>query len=158
MVQAGITVERRGLQDLSICNPHPPPTRLGRRPAARHFHPLGETAALLALDVHNVRVASAPAPDAILLDLVRRRPVLILFDPLPLVFRRLLEPRLARQLPGRRVGRAVLDGRVPIPKVPEVVDVARSQKGTGCQRMDRRVTPLEDATRSAKTNQKRVIF
>lgn len=70
-------------------------------------------------------------------------PVVVLLEPLALVGCRLLEERLTRQLaPKRRIGRAMLDGRVSVPKVAEVVDVARGQQSTGGERVDGRITPL----------------
>lgn len=73
-------------------------------------------------------------------------PVVVLLESLALVRRRLLEVRLPRQLaPEWRVGRAMLDGRVSVPKVAEVVDVAWGQQGTGGKRVDGRITPLRDA-------------
>ena len=112
-------------------------------PAAGDINPLGQARALLALDVDDIGVTAAAAAHAILLLRVPLVPVLVLLEPLLVVQRRLLEPRLPRQLARRRVGRAVLDRRVAIPKVAEVVDVARRQERAGCQRVDGRVTPLQ---------------
>lgn len=70
-------------------------------------------------------------------------PVLVLFDALLLVERRLLEPGLARELAAGRVGRAVLDGGVAVPKVAEVVDVARREEDAGGEGVDGCVAPLK---------------
>lgn len=70
-------------------------------------------------------------------------PVVVLLESLALICCRLLEVRLPRQLaPQRGVGRAMLDGGVSVPKVAEVVDVARGQQSTGGERVDGRITPL----------------
>lgn len=111
-------------------------------PPARDIDPLRQTAALLALDIHNVRVAAAAAPHAVLLGRVKLFPVLVLLLPLALVERRHLEVGLAGQLAGGRVGGAVLDGGVAVAKVAEVVDVAGREEGAGGEGVDRRVAPL----------------
>lgn len=71
-------------------------------------------------------------------------PVVILLEPFSLVESCLLKIRLSGQLPPkRRVGRAVLNGGVSVPKVAEVVDIAWGQKCTGGERVDGGITPLE---------------
>lgn len=112
-------------------------------PAASYLNPLSETAALLALDIHNVGIAAAAAADAILLDRVRSGPVLIFFNPLLLVVGGLFEVRLARQLASGGVSRTMLDGGVPVSKVTEVMDVTGREKGTGGEGMNRSITPLK---------------
>lgn len=111
-------------------------------PATRDVNPLGQTRALLALDVDNVRVAAAAAPHAVLLGRVPLFPVQVLLPSLPLVRRRHLEVRVARELSCRRVGGAVLDRGMPVPEVAEVVDVARREEDAGCEGVDWCVTPL----------------
>lgn len=97
-------------------------------PPAGDIDPFGHAAAFLAFHVDNVGVAPAPAPHAVLLWRVPVLPVVVLLESLALVRGRLLEERLPGQLsPERRIGRAVLDRRVSVPKVTEVVDVARGQ-------------------------------
>jgi len=97
-------------------------------PPAGDVDPFGHTAALLAFHVDNIGIAAAPAAHAVLLWRVPVLPVVVLLEPLALVRRRLLEVRLPRQLSTEgRVGRAVLDGRVSVAKVTEVVNVARGQ-------------------------------
>lgn len=98
---------------------------LRRSPASRNLNPLGKAAALLALDIHNVRITPASAADAVLLDRIRIRPVFVFFDPFLFVLRRHLQPRYPRKLAGRRIRRAVLDGRVPVSEVTEIMDIAR---------------------------------
>lgn len=118
-------------------------------PPARDIDPLGQTAALLALDVLNVGVAPAAAADAVLLGRVELVPVLVLLEALALVERRHLEVGLARQLAHERgVGGAVLDRRVAVAKVAEVVDVAGRQERARGERVDRRVAPLFGCARS----------
>lgn len=97
--------------------------RLRRRPAAGNVDPFGQTASLLSFNVDNIRVTLAAAANSILLDRVGYRPVVVLFKALLLVFRRLFEPWDTRQLTGRCVGRAVLDRRVAVSKVAEIMDI-----------------------------------
>ncbi len=61
--------------------------RVGLRacPSAGDVDPFGQAAAILALDVNNVCVASAAAANAILFGGIVQVPVLILFDSLTLV-------------------------------------------------------------------------
>lgn len=65
-------------------------------PAAGHLNPLVETAALLALDIHDISIAAAATADTVLLDRVWISPVLIFLNALLLVFGCLFEVRLAR--------------------------------------------------------------
>ena len=116
------------------------------RPTPRNIHPLRQTTPLLPLDIHNIRVAPAPAPNPILLRLIPLLPVRVFFFPLPLVQRRLLEPGLPRQLACRRVRRAVLDRRVAVAKVAEVVDVARGEERAGREGVDWCVAPLVEVS------------
>jgi hypothetical protein len=95
-------------------------------PAAGDVNPFCKARSFLALHVDNVRVAPAPAANAVFFLLVPRLPVLVLLDPLLLVERRRLEVGLSGQLPRRRVGRTVLDRRVSVAKVAEVVNIARA--------------------------------
>ena len=111
-------------------------------PAAGNINPLGQTAAFLALDVDDVGVAAASTTHAVLLGRVVRIPVGVLFDPLAFVACRHLKVRVSWELSGGRVGRAVLDGRVSIAEVAEVVDIARREESTGGEGVDGRVTPL----------------
>jgi hypothetical protein len=50
-----------------------------RHKPTRNLNPLGNTTALFALDVHNICVAPAPAPDAIFFLRVPFRPVVVVF-------------------------------------------------------------------------------
>src|SRR3569833_1792274 len=113
-------------------------------PAAGHVDPLGEAAAVLALDIAKVRVAAAAAAAAVLLGRVPRVPILVLFDPLALVERRLLQVGIARKLAGGRVGGAVLVRGVQVDEVSEVVDVARGEEGSCGERGERGVSPLQE--------------
>ena len=115
---------------------------LWRCPSSSNFDPFGETAALLAFNIHNISVAPASAADTVLLDGIRVRPILIFLNPLLFILGRHLQPGNSGQLPGGGVGRTMLDGGVPVAEVTEIVDVAGRQENTGRQRMDRRVTPL----------------
>jgi hypothetical protein len=116
---------------------------LRRSPAASDINPFIETTALFALDIDNVSVAAASATDTVLLDLVRGRPVFVLFDALLFIIGGLLEVGDTGQLTSRGVGRAMLDGGVAVTEVTEVVNITRCKKGTGGERVNRRITPLE---------------
>lgn len=111
-------------------------------PATSHLNPLIKTAALLALDIHNIGIAAAAAANTVLLDGVRSGPVLVFLNALLLIFGSLFKVRLARQLPGGGVGWAMLDSGVPVSKVTEVMDVTGREKSTGGKRMNRSITPL----------------
>lgn len=151
-------------QPLPPSSPTHPTTRTLARPAGRdestrNLHPLGDTTALLALDVDDVRVAATPTPDAVLLARVDLVPVLVLLAPvLPVlaVQRRRAEVDVRRLrvaaravvrrelvLPALRVvRRAVLDRRVSIADVAEVVDLLRREERAGRERVDGRIAPL----------------
>jgi membrane protein required for beta-lactamase induction len=103
------------------------PSSLRRNPAACNVDPLRQTATLLALNLRNVSVASTSAADAILLLAIPAFPILVLFQPLLLVGNGLLNIRLMLALARWCIGRAVLDGGVPVTKVAEVVDIARAK-------------------------------
>ena len=85
---------------------------------------------MLALDIHNIRIASTSAADTILLDRIRVGPVFILFEALFLVLRGHFKPRDPRQLAGRGVGGTMLNGGVSVTKVTEIVDIGGGQEGT----------------------------
>lgn len=114
----------------------------GTSPAAGDVDPFRKTRSILALDVDNVCVAPAPAAHSILLLLVPVFPVIVLGDARLLVFRRHLEVLFSRQLFPRRVGRAVLDGGVPVAKVAKVMDIARTKERSGRKGMNRCISPL----------------
>lgn len=97
---------------------------------------------MFALDIHNIGIASTPAADAILLDWVGRGPVFVFLDPFLFILRGLLQIGDPGELPSRSVGWAMLDCGVPIAEITEIVDIAGGEKSTGCQGMDRGVTPL----------------
>ena len=115
---------------------------LRQGPAASHIHPFVQTAALLALDIHNIGVAAASATDTVLLDWIRSRPVVIFLKPLLLILRGLLKVRFTGKLSSRCVGRAVLDRGVPVTEITEVVNVTRGEKGTCGKGMNRGISPL----------------
>lgn len=115
---------------------------LRRCPTTGDVDPLGKTGAVLALDIDNVRVTSAAATNAVLLGLVPAFPVLVLLDSFPLVQGGRLKERGPGELSRRGIGRAVLDRRVSVSKVSEVVNVPRGQKSTGSQRVDGSISPL----------------
>lgn len=97
---------------------------------------------MLAFDIHNVSVAAASTTDAVFLDLVRIRPVFIFLDTLLLIIRRLFKIWDAGKLASRSVRGTVLDGRVAVAKVTEVVDVTGRKEGTGSKRVNRSIAPL----------------
>lgn len=116
--------------------------RLWRGPATGNVHPLRQARAILALNVNNVSVASATASNTILLGLIPALPVLVFFDSFSLVQGGHLKERGSRKLSSGSIRRAVLDGRVSVSKVSEVVNISGCQKSTGGQRVDRSVSPL----------------
>lgn len=113
-------------------------------PPTSHINPFRQAAALLALHVDDVGIAAAAAAHAILLGRVPVLPIVILFESLALVQCSLLQVSLAGKLSAqRRVRGTMLDGRMPVSKIAEVVDVARGQESTGGEGMDGRITPLD---------------
>lgn len=112
------------------------------RPPAHDVNPLSKTTPVLALHVHNVRVAPAPAPHAVLLLLVPVLPVVVLLEARLARGRRVLEVGLAGELARGGVGRAVLDRGVAVAEVAEVVDVLGAEEDAGGEGVDGRVAPL----------------
>lgn len=112
------------------------------RPSTGNINPLGQAAALLAFDVHNVRVAAAAAAHTVLLGCVPLLPVLVLLNTLALIGGGLLKPGLTRQLARGGVGGAVLNRGVAVAKVAEVMDIARGEESTGGKGVDGCITPL----------------
>jgi hypothetical protein len=103
-----------------------------RHKATSNLHPLGNTAALFALDVDNIRVTPAPAAHAVFLLRVPLRPVIIVFFEEFLVIAVACGALLLKvgsevgftwQLASRSVGGTVLDCCVAVAEVTEVVDV-----------------------------------
>jgi hypothetical protein len=82
---------------------------------------------LLSFDVDNIRVTLAAAANSVLFNRVGYGPIVVLFEAFLLVFSRLFEPRDTRQLAGRCVGRAVLNGRVAVSKVAEIMNITGSK-------------------------------
>jgi hypothetical protein len=113
-----------------------------RCPTAGDLDPFGHAAALFAFDFHNVRVASATTPDAVLFFRVSLGPIVVFLQPLLLVLQVLLQVRNMGELTGGRIGWTMLDGRVPIAKVSKVVDIGDGEKSTSRQGMDGSITPL----------------
>jgi hypothetical protein len=97
---------------------------LWRCPSSSNFYPFGETAALFAFHIHNISITPASATDAVLLDGVNSRPVFIFFNSRLLINRGLFQIWNSGQLSRRRICRTVLDRRVTIAKITEVVDIA----------------------------------
>jgi hypothetical protein len=134
LCSASIMVLKPSIADISASRTSPPTS---------YINPLRKTTALLALNIHDVRVTSAPAAHTILLGRIPVVPVLVLFDALMLVEGRGLKVRLARQLShAGGIGGTVLDRRVPVPKVAEVVNIARREKGACREGVNWCVTPL----------------
>lgn len=93
--------------------------------------------------IYNVRVASTSASYSVLLRAVERVPVLVFLLPLLLIRRCHLQEWGAVKLSVPWcIGRAVLDGSMPVTNVAEIMDIVRGEKCTSCQRMDRSVSPL----------------
>lgn len=115
---------------------------LGRQKPTGNLHPLGNTTALFALYIHDIRVAPTPATHAVFLLWIPFRPVVVLLLARFLVQRGELEVWLAGQLARRRVRRTVLDGGVSVTEVTEVVDLRGGEQGAGGEGVDGCVTPL----------------
>ena len=127
-----------------------------KRSSRRHkptsnLHPLGDTAALLALDVDDIRVTPTPAAHAVLLLRVPLGPVVVVFlEELlvvavgggALLLEICTEVGLTGQLAGGSVGGTVLDGGVAVAEVAEVVDVGGGEERAGCEGVDGCVAPL----------------
>ena len=130
-------------------------TRRRNEPSS-NLHPLWNTTSLLALHIHNIRITPTPASHPILFLRIPFRPILVFFPPTtPLLFQhRRAEGRTltrivagtvvrcSRHLARGCVGWAVLDGRVPVANVAEVVDLVGGEEGTRCEGVDRCVAPL----------------
>ena len=115
---------------------------LWRCPSTSNLNPLVNAAAIFALNFRDIRITFASAAYPVLLDGIGIRPVFILLDALLLILRRHFQVRNARQLSCRSVGRTVLDRRVSVPNVPEIVHIARRKKSASSKRMNRSITPL----------------
>jgi hypothetical protein len=50
-------------------------------------------------------------------------------------------------LAGRSVGRAMLNGSVPVAEVTEVMDITRREESTGGERVNGSITPLVQSVR-----------
>lgn len=118
-----------------------PSYRAGRRPTSRDFYPLRQTRPFLAFDIHDIRVAFAPTPHSVLLDRIRRTPVFLFLEPLLLVQRSFFVVLHAGELSRGRIGRAMLNRCVSVAEIPKVMYVLRTQQSSGCERVDRRITP-----------------
>lgn len=116
--------------------------RLGRGPATSNVHPLSQARSVLALNINNVSVASAAASNTILLGLIPALPVLVFFDSFSVIQGGFLEEGGSRKLSSGSICGAVLDSRVSVSKVSEVVNVSGGQKSTGGQGVNRSVSPL----------------
>lgn len=97
---------------------------------------------MLAFDIDNVGVTAASTADAIFLDLVRIRPVFIFLNTLLLILRGLFEVWDASKLASGSVCGAVLNSRVAVAKVTEVVNVTGRKESTSGKRVNRSIAPL----------------
>ena len=118
---------------------------LRRRPATGDFYPFSKAATLLSLDVDNVRITFASAANAVLLFRVPRVPVLVFFSPLLLILGCHLQELWPFQLSGDSISWAVLDGRMPISKVTEVMDIFGAEQSACSERMNRGISPLRSS-------------
>lgn len=110
-------------------------------PSTGNLDPLGQTTALFALDINDIRVASASASDSVFFLGVPVVPVGVLLLGL-LVVEVGLVPFLAGKLLSGRVGGAMVDGGMTVTDVSEVVDLGRRQKNTGSNGVNGGVSPL----------------
>lgn len=113
-----------------------------RSPATSNVDPFCQAASLFSFDIDNVRVAPATAAYAVLLDRIRRGPVFIFFESFLFVFRSHFQKRNARKLSSWCVRGTMLNGRVTVAKISEIVNVTRCEQCASSQRMDWRITPL----------------
>ena len=119
----------------------------GSDEASRHLHPLRYTAAFLSFDIDNIGIASAPAAHTVFFLRVPFRPVLVFFPPGAPVFVQCwctVGGFLAGivswaviwrpwHLPRWSVRWTVLDCRVSISDVAEVVDLIGGEQCAGCK-------------------------
>jgi hypothetical protein len=130
----------------------PQPHQSSRRnKPTRNLHPLRNTTALFPLHIHNIRITPAPAPDTVLFLAIPLRPVIVVFfqefQVLSITSGALLleigpQVGFAWELARRSVGGTVLDCRVAVAEVAEVVDVGGREEGSGCEGVDWGVAPL----------------
>lgn len=112
------------------------------RPTAGNVHPFCKARPLFAFYIHDISVASASTTNAHVLGSIPVFPVVVLLKALGLVFYCLFEVGFSWQLKSWSVRWAVLDGGVSVTEVAEVVNILRTEEGTGCERVDGCVTPL----------------
>jgi hypothetical protein len=112
-------------------------------PSTSNVNPFGHATALLALYVDNVRITPASTPNTVFLGLIPALPVVIFFFSFPLIKGRQFKEWLSGTLAGRGVCGTMLNSGVSVPKVTEVVNVARRKEGASSERMDRGISPLK---------------
>lgn len=134
-------------------------TRPSRRyKPSRNLHPLWNTTTLLTLYIHNIGVAFTSTTDTVLLRRVPVGPILVLLPPIPpLLLQRGHKSVRCDAFLGiipwtvvwrmwyltcRGVGGTVLDGRVPVTEVAEVVDVFGAEESAGGEGVNGCVAPL----------------
>jgi hypothetical protein len=97
---------------------------------------------LFTFNLRYISITLAPTTYTILFWRVGSRPILVLFPAFLFILCRFFEVWYPVQLPRWRIGRAMLNRRMSVPKVPEVVNVSWCEKSSCCKRMNRCVTPL----------------
>jgi hypothetical protein len=94
-----------------------------RSPAAGDVDPLVKTTALLAFHINDISVTFAAATNAVFPGRIRCGPVLVFFYTLLFIFSGLFQERYPRELASWCIGGTVLNSRMSIAEVPEVMDI-----------------------------------
>jgi len=111
--------------------------------SAHDIDPLRRAAALLIFHFCDICIASTAAAHSVLLGFVVFCPIFVFLQPRLCVKRGLLEKRYMVHLSCRSVRRTMLNGRMAVPDVPEVMDLLSREQETGGERVNGRVSPLE---------------
>lgn len=116
---------------------------LSRCPPTSYTDPLVQAASLLTLYINNISVTLASTPNTIFFNWVPCFPIFVFFFSLLLVFCRHFQERGSVKLTiTRSICRAMLYSCMSITNVTKVMDIPRSQKSPGSERMNGRVSPL----------------
>ena len=94
-----------------------------RDPTAHRLHPFWCAATLLVFDFGDISVTPTPTSHPVLLLLVPSGPVVVLFEPCLLVFRCHLKVGFTRQLASRSICWTMLNRRMSVSEITEVVDI-----------------------------------
>lgn len=98
---------------------------------------------MLALDIYDVRIAATAATNAVLLLLVPRVPVFVFLSSFPLIECSHFQVGRSFTLSCRCICGAMLNGRMPVSEVSEVMYIARCEKGASGEGVNRSISPLQ---------------